>query len=196
MNQILDELLDFKESPLYEYRIENNYHPVVGEGDYDADIIFIGEAPGETEAKTAKPFCGRSGKVLDVLLRSINLDRNSVYVTNVVKDRPPKNRDPKPAEIELYAPFLRRQIEIINPKVIATLGRFAMEFMFKHFSEGDPKSRMPKISQAHGKQYTVNLADGTNLTLLPLYHPAVALYNPNNKSDLLKDFQIIKELIG
>src|SRR3989344_5242098 len=96
LKKIRDELLHFKESPLYTYRTENNYHPVVGEGSHYAKIMFIGEAPGETEAKQARPFCGAAGRVLDELLHSIGLSRKTVYITNLVKDRPPDNRDPLP----------------------------------------------------------------------------------------------------
>lgn len=200
LKQINEELIHFKESPLYEYRIENKYYPVVGEGDVDAKVMFIGEAPGETEAKTARPFCGASGRILDQLLKSIELDRDDVYVTNVVKDRPPANRDPKPEEVELYTPFLIRQIDIIKPQVIASLGRFGMEFMFTNFKndldlisrgKNKGKSKIPKISEAHGQTYNLETPDGTQFQLLPLYHPAFALYNPNNKATLLEDFKVL-----
>ena len=127
LKKIKEEIIALKESPLYSYRTENKYFPVIGEGSHDADIVFIGEAPGRNEAETGRPFCGRSGKLLDEFLVSIDLQREKVYITSIVKDRPPQNRDPLPAEIELYAPFLDRQIEIIKPKVIATLGRFSMQ---------------------------------------------------------------------
>ena len=99
MRAIKDEIVTLTESPLYEYRTSNGYFPVIGEGSHDARIMFIGEAPGENEAKTGRPFCGASGRVLDEMLASINLDRKAVYVTNIVKDRPPKNRDPRTDEI-------------------------------------------------------------------------------------------------
>jgi DNA polymerase len=202
---IRDELIDFQRSPLYEYRVKNGYYPVIGEGDHDAEVMFIGEAPGETEAKTARPFCGASGRILDQLLESIDLDRNDVYVTNVVKDRPPKNRDPKTEEIQLYTPFLTRQIDIIQPHIVATLGRFGMEFMFLNYqneleviSKGKNagKPKLPKISQARGQTYNLQTSEGTKFKLLPLYHPAVALYNPTSKDDLLKDFKVLQELIS
>jgi uracil-DNA glycosylase len=132
--KIKDDLLGLKESPLYKYRIENKFFPVIGEGSHDAEIVFIGEAPGKKEAMTGKPFCGASGKVLDELLAHIKVDREKVYITNVVKDRPENNRDPKPSEIELYSPFLDKQLEIIKPKFIATLGRFSMEYIMKKFN--------------------------------------------------------------
>jgi uracil-DNA glycosylase len=93
------------ESPLYAERVANGVFPVIGDGSYDASVMFIGEAPGRNEAKTGRPFCGASGKILDELLRHVGISRDDVYVTNVVKDRPTNNRDPKPEEIEIYAPF-------------------------------------------------------------------------------------------
>src|SRR3989344_8123108 len=119
LRAIRDEVLALTESPLYSYRVENNYHPVIGEGSHDARVMFIGEAPGKNEALKARPFCGAAGKILDELLGSIGVKREDVYITNIVKDRPPENRDPTPEEIGMYAPFLDRQIDIIAPKIIA-----------------------------------------------------------------------------
>jgi len=186
MKAIRDDLFEFTESPLYEERVKNNMFPVIGEGSHDAKVIFIGEAPGKNEAKTGKPFCGASGKVLDQLLEHIKLNREDVYITNVVKDRPTNNRDPKPEEIELYAPFLDKQIEIIEPKIIATLGRFSMEYIIKKFGLED---KLEPISKLHGKK--IKIPD-TNMTIIPLYHPAVAVYNRNMLDDLKKDFEILK----
>lgn len=188
MRAIRDEVLNLKESPLYEYRTKNNYHPVIGEGSHDASIVFIGEAPGKNEAEQAKPFCGASGRVLDKLLASIELERKDVYVTNIVKDRPPENRDPTPEEIALYAPFLDRQIEIIQPEVIATLGRFSMAYILNRYS-------IPflPISKAHGSMYTAKASYGP-ITIVPLYHPAAALYNGSMMGTLEEDFQKIKDV--
>lgn len=190
MKEIRDELLSFKESPLYEYRIKNKYFPVVGEGSHFASVMFIGEAPGKNEAETARPFCGRSGKFLDEMLSSINLKREDVYITNVVKDRPPENRDPSPQEIRLYSSFLDRQIDIIQPKVIATLGRFSMVYIIEKFGIKEKYS----ITEAHGKEFVGQWGYG-KVSIVPLYHPAVALYNGKNKESLLKDFQILKKYI-
>lgn len=192
MREIRDELFIFEASPLYKYRKENKYFPVIGEGNHDADVLFIGEAPGKNEAEQGRPFCGRSGKMLDSLLESIGLDRSDVYITNVVKDRPPQNRDPKPEEIELYAPFLDRQVEIIEPKVVATLGRFSMEYMFKHFNAED---QLESISKMHGNLFEVEAPFGS-VSLMPLYHPAVALYNGGMKDTLLADFKKLKAIIS
>jgi len=178
-------------SPLYAYRQENNYHSVFGEGNADADVLFIGEAPGEQEAKKGRPFVGASGKALDEMLESIGLARKDVYITNVVKDRPPDNRDPRPDEIELYTPFLVQQIDIIQPKVIATLGRFAMEFVLAQFGlvqEGQ------KISQLHGRPLETEAGYG-RVTILPLYHPAVGLYNRGQRQTLEEDFQALQKFL-
>ncbi len=198
MKTVRDELLVFTKSPLYKYRTENKYFPVVGEGSHCASIMFIGEAPGKNEAETARPFCGRSGKILDEMLSSINLNRKDVYITNVVKDRPPENRDPTEEEIELYAPFLVRQIDIIEPKVIATLGRFSMDYIMNLQTLGVKNTQTPSvgksISNMHGKEFVAEASYG-KVTIIPLYHPAVALYNGSNKETLLKDFQILKKYI-
>lgn len=187
MKKIENELLDLKESPLFKYRIENNFYPVVGEGSFDAKIVFIGEAPGKKEAMSGRPFCGASGKILDELLTHIKLKRKNVYITNVVKDRPENNRDPKPSEIELYAPFLEKQLEIIKPKVIATLGRFSMEYIMKKFGLD---SELDTISKIHGQKFKTKTEWG-EVVVIPLYHPAVAVYNRNQLGLLKKDFEIL-----
>src|SRR3990172_11500555 len=150
LKAIKDEILGLVSSPLYKERIKNKYFPVIGEGNHSAWIMFIGEAPGENEAKTGRPFCGRAGKVLDELLVSAGIARKDVYVTNIVKDRPPGNRDPYPDEIEIYAPFLDRQIEIIKPKVIATLGRFSMQYVMNRYGL---EWEIAPISVLHGKVF-------------------------------------------
>mgnify|MGYP001589286256 CR=1 FL=1 len=189
MKTIRDEILVLKESPLYQYRTENNYYPVIGEGSHEARIMFVGEAPGRNEAKTGRPFCGAAGKVLDQLLEHIGIPRQSIYITNIVKDRPPENRDPTSAEIEIYGPFLDRQIEIIQPRVIATLGRYAMGYIMKKF---DLDLELEPISQAHGKAYRGQASYG-DIDIATLYHPCVAVYNPNNLDSLKKDFEILKQ---
>jgi uracil-DNA glycosylase len=192
LEQIAEEVRNLTASPLYEYRTQNNYHMVFGTGDPDADILFIGEAPGEWEAKKGEPFVGASGRMLNELLAGIGLARDKVYITNVVKDRPPENRDPSKAEIELYTPFLLRQIEVIQPKVIATLGRFAMDFIFATF---DMPQQGEKISALHGKILTTQTPYG-EIAVVPLFHPAVALYNQSQKQTLVDDFQVLKKIAG
>ena len=189
MKKIKDEVMALSSSPLYRYRAENNYFPVIGEGSHDACIMFVGEAPGRNEAKTGKPFCGAAGKILDELLESVGVDRKTVYVTNIVKDRPPENRDPSPDEIESYGPFLDRQIEIIQPKVIATLGRYAMGYIMKKF---DLDLELEPIGQAHGKAYKAEASYGP-INIVPLYHPCVAVYNRKTLDTLKKDFEILKK---
>jgi DNA polymerase len=153
--------------------------------------MFVGEAPGENEAKTAKPFCGRSGKLLDELLASIGMDRKSVYVTNLVKDRPPGNRDPEPNEISLYGTFLERQIDILKPKVIATLGRHSMKYIFEKYGLA---LDLNVVSKIHGKEFKATTPHG-EVTVVALYHPAVALYNGSMKGVLLEDFKVLKKYI-
>ena len=192
MNTIRDEVFDLKKSSLYKERIQNNYVPVIGEGSLDAEIIFIGEAPGKNEALTGKPFCGASGKVLDELLSYIKLQRENVYVTNIVKDRPTQNRDPEPQEIDLYVPYLIRQIEIIKPKIIATLGRFSMEFILKHYGL---ESSLDTISKLHGNIFRINTNWG-EVIIVPLYHPAVAVYNRTQLDVLKGDMSKLKKILN
>ena len=189
MKKIKDEIIAAKDSPLYDYRTKNNYFPVIGEGSHTAKIMFIGEAPGRNEAETGRPFCGASGRVLDQLLASIGIDRKEVYVTNIVKDRPPENRDPLPNEIDFYSSFLDRQIEIIAPHVIATLGRFSMSYIMKKFGL---ESELKSISQIHGNIFKAKTSYGS-VNIVPLYHPAVAVYGTNMEI-LKKDFAILKQL--
>jgi len=190
LKKIRDEVINLKNSPLYEYRIKNNYHPVLGEGNHNAEVMFVGEAPGLNEAKQGRPFCGAAGRVLDELFESIGMDRKSVYVTNIVKDRPPNNRDPLPEEIALYAPFLMRQIEVIKPKIIATLGRISMGIVFQEFGL---QEELQTISKMHGMVFDAK-ASYVPIKIVALYHPAVGTYNPNTKDAMKRDFLIIKKL--
>ncbi len=188
LRQIKDEIVGLKSSPLFRERIKNKSFPVIGEGNHEARIMFVGEAPGRNEAESGRPFCGAAGRILDELLASINIPRAGVYVTNIVKDRPPQNRDPLPEEIEIYAPFLDRQIEIIQPKIIATLGRFSMKYIMEKFGLGQ---ELKTISRMHGQVYEVGASYG-KIKIIPFYHPAMALYNPGIKDDLKKDFKILE----
>lgn len=189
MKKIRDEVMSLTASPLYAYRTEHGYLPVIGEGSHSASIMFVGEAPGKNEAKTGKPFCGAAGKILDELLASVNIDRKDVYVTNIVKDRPPENRDPVPEEIQIYGPFLQSQIDIIQPKIIATLGRYSMQYIFDMFSI----ESIGTISQLHGRTFTGRAAYG-DVRILALYHPAAAIYNQSLKEVLRKDFQALTSI--
>jgi DNA polymerase len=137
---------------------------------------------------------GASGTFLNEMLEEIGLKRDAVYITNIVKDRPPENRDPTPAEIALYAPFLNREIEIIQPKIIATLGRFAMAYCMKTYTQASDDTVHLPISKLHGTAHRMHTSYGT-CTLVPLYHPAVALYNGSMRTVLKKDFKIIKKYL-
>lgn len=192
LKQIRNEVVNFKESPLYQERIKNNAFPVIGEGSHYAKIMFVGEAPGRNEAKTGRPFCGAAGKILDELLASASIKREDVYITNIVKDRPPFNRDPLPEEIEAYGSFLDRQIEIIQPKIIATLGRFAMSYIMQKFNL---ENQLDSISRMHGKVYDAKASYG-KIKIVPLYHPAVAVYNSNAKTGLIEDIKILKNIVA
>jgi uracil-DNA glycosylase len=191
MSALAAEIDALSESPLFDFRKKQGYQAVVGEGSLDAPVVFIGEAPGKKEAETGRPFVGASGTILAELLQTIGLAREDVYITNVVKDRPPENRDPRQSEIAHYAPFLERQLEIIKPQVVATLGRFAMAFIIDHFNlplQGE------KISSLHGTPIAIQGNEGA-LTFIPLYHPAVALYNRNRRGTLEADFEVLRRYI-
>jgi DNA polymerase len=154
---------------------------VFGEGDADAKVMFIGEAPGFHEDKLGRPFVGRAGKLLDTFLLEIKWPRESVYITNIVKRRPPENRDPFPEEIAAYKPYLKKQIQIIKPRVIATLGRFSMNYFLPD----------AKISQDHGKIFIMK---GT--FIYPLYHPAAALRSTMVLDALRKDFLKLPKVLS
>ncbi len=144
---------------------------VFGEGSPEAKVMFIGEAPGERENALGRPFVGRAGKLLDHLLAEINWERGSVYITNIVKRRPPMNRDPLPEEIAAYKPYLAEQIEIIDPLIIATLGRFSMNYFL-------PEAKMTKDE---GKLFKIN-----GRFIYPLFHPAAALRSPQTMGEALR----------
>ncbi len=189
LRAIKDAVINLTNSPLYIYRQEQKNLPVIGEGGHDAKIMLIGEAPGKNEAKTGRPFCGAAGRLLDELLASINLPREQVYITNIVKDRPPQNRDPLPEEISIYGPFLDQQIEIIKPEIIVTLGRYSMTYILEKFKIDNIKT----ISQLHGQVIKVVTSFGP-IKIVPLYHPAAAIYNQHLKATLLEDIKILKTL--
>ena len=192
MDRISKEVFGLENSPLYKYRMDNKAKAVPGEGDLDAKVIFVGEAPGKNEAEKGIPFCGMAGKILDELLSHIGVLRNDVYITNIVKDRPPANRDPSPEEIALYAPFLDRQIETIKPNVIAPLGRYSAHYILERYAE---LPFIPGISESHGKVFEADMSYG-RIKIIPLFHPAVALYNPSRKDELKKDFEVIKDHVS
>ena len=159
---------------------------VFGVGDPSADLMFVGEAPGFHEDKQGFPFVGQAGKLLDQLLGGIGLERSDVYIANVIKCRPPGNRDPMPDEIEACEGHLFKQISLIEPKVVATLGNFATKLL-----SGKPLG----ITRVHGQEQEVTLGD-RRVLLYPLYHPAAALYTRAMLTVLQEDFRRIPELIG
>lgn len=167
-------------------RRKNNLFPVIGEGNHNAEIMFIGEAPGRNEAISGRPFCGKAGQVLDNLLSGINISRSDVYITNIVKDRPPNNRDPLPEEIEEYAPFLDRQIKIIKPRIIVTLGRFSAQYILSKYRINNTET----ITKINGKVFE---ADG--LKIITLLHPASAIYDNKKQKMLVDGFNIVNYTI-
>ncbi len=191
LKKIKEEIITLKSSPLYKERIKNKVFPVIGEGSHYAEIMFIGEAPGKNEALKGRPFCGNAGKKLDELLSTINIKRENVYITNIVKDRPPENRDPLPDEIKSYASFLDRQINIIKPLVIACLGRFSSHYILKKF---DLEREIKPIGQIRGNIYNAD-SDYGKIKIICLFHPASIIYDSRKKEILISDFKKIKELI-
>jgi len=159
---------------------------VFGSGSPDAELMFVGEAPGFHEDKQGVPFVGAAGKLLGTLLEGIGMSRDDVYIANVLKCRPPGNRDPQPEEIEACEGHLFRQIELIRPTLVATLGNFATKLL-----SGRPNG----ITQVHGRPQDVALG-GNDVTLYPIFHPAAALYTPRMLEVLEQDFARIPALIG
>ncbi|MDD5191447.1 MAG: uracil-DNA glycosylase [Dehalococcoidales bacterium] len=159
----------------------NRTHTVPGEGAENADIMFIGEAPGFNEDQQGRPFVGAAGQFLDELIKSIGLDRKTVYITNVIKTRPPDNRDPLPTEIMNCRPYLEKQIQLISPKIIVTLGRYSMSMFFPGKS----------ISKIHGTHQTVS-----GITYFAMYHPAAALHQGNLRETLKQDIKKLPPLLA
>jgi len=163
----------------------NATQAVPGEGSVDADIMFIGEAPGKKEDAQGLPFVGAAGKFLNEMLESINMSRKDVYITNIVKFRPPNNRDPLPNEIEASRPWLEDQIKLIQPKVIVFLGRHALNRFFPD----------EQISKAHGKLLKKEIKNIPVSNFFALYHPAAALYNGSLREVLFEDFKKLPKII-
>jgi DNA polymerase len=157
---------------------------VMGDGNADAKIVFIGEAPGKNEDEQGLPFVGAAGKFLNEMLAGIGLERSDIYITNIVKYRPPGNRDPLPDEKQAFWPYLARQIQVIEPLVIVTLGRHSMEYFLPDL----------RISVCHGQPKRVTFGD-KKVVILPLYHPAAALYNGGMRETLIEDFEKIPKII-
>jgi DNA polymerase len=165
---------------------ESRDRVVFGAGDPDADLMFVGEAPGAEEDRTGLPFVGRSGRLLDQLLAEIGITREEVFIANVVKCRPPDNRDPASAEIEACRSYLERQVQLIEPRLVCTLGNFATKLL-----SGDPTG----ITKVHGAAKRAELG-ASQVTLLPLFHPAAALRSPKYAAGLREDFARIPQLLS
>ena len=191
IERITKEVLACQKCPLFKTR----KNPVSGEGSLSAKIMFIGEAPGYWEDEKGRPFVGKAGKILDELLESIGITRKDVYIGNLLKCRPTtpdsKNRAPGSEEISTCSPYLMRQIEIIKPRIICALGNYSTAFVFEKYGL---KNQIEGISRIHGKIFEVKTLFSI-IKIIPLYHPAVATYNPNMKGVLERDFKILKELI-
>lgn len=158
---------------------ETRHNVVFGAGDRNAKLMFVGEAPGETEDLSGQPFVGRAGKLFDRYLEAVDIPRESVYIANMLKCRPPKNRDPKPEEQDLCIDYLRAQVKLIQPKMIVCLGRIsAMRLIKPDF----------KITQEHGVWFQKG-----SYKMCAVYHPSLLLRDPRKKEDMLKDMQMIKE---
>ncbi len=188
IKQVRAEVVAASDSPLYQFRIASGSYPVIGDGNPDAAIFFIGESPGRSEAESGKPFVGPSGEIFDELLRGIALRREDVFLTNLLLDRPPEKREPLPAEIAFYTPFVDRLLTIIEPAVIVPLGRFAMSYVLKKY---DVPEKNGKISTLHGKLLNARV-DGRDLHIVPMYHPAVVLYSANQRDVLQRDFEKLR----
>jgi DNA polymerase len=162
---------------------------VFGSGNADADLVFIGEAPGKKEDLTGEPFVGASGKVLDELLASVQIERAEVYITSILKHRPPNNRDPMPNEKKAFWPYLLEQIAILQPKLVVTLGRHSGQAFLKDL----------RISADHGKPKQITVSTNefrSTLLVLPLYHPAAALYNGKLRATLHHDFKQVAQILN
>ncbi len=180
IKKIAHQIKNCQKCPLY----KNATNAVPGGPNPDTEIVFIGEAPGHWEDQKGIPFCGRSGNLLNKMLNTINLDRGDVFIGNILKHRPPNNRDPQPEEITACTPYLKKQLLAIKPKIVITLGRFALNYFIPDVY----------ISKVHGQPREIKW-QGLDLLLYPLYHPAAGLRNGNVKTDLKNDFLKIPDII-
>jgi uracil-DNA glycosylase len=167
---------------------------VIGKGNLDADILFVGEAPGRNEDLEGLPFVGAAGKNLDKLLEKVGLTLDNIYVANILKCRPPENRDPFIEEIEAHTPWLLEQIKKIKPKVVCSLGNYATKFFLAEGKILEMKNQ-PGITEIHGRVKNISI-EGLNIKLIPLFHPAAIIYNRNKLTPLWEeDMEIVKKEI-
>lgn len=164
---------------------------VVGRGNPNADILFVGEAPGRNEDEQGIPFCGAAGKNLDKLLNQVGLSIDEIYIANILKCRPPQNRDPTTEEIREHTPWLLKQIKDMKPKIICSLGNYATKF-FLAKTEVDEMKKQPGITEVHGKVQEIDI-DGLKIKLIPLFHPAAIIYRRHLEPLWLEDMEIVKK---
>ena len=170
---------------------ENATNIVFGKGNSHAEIVFVGEAAGKNEDLQGVPFVGAAGKNLNKLLLAVGLSLNDVYITNILKYRPPENRNPNDDEIRTHTPYLLKQIMIIRPKVICSLGNYATKFFLAKCNP-DEMNKQPGITKVHGKVKIIEI-DGLKIKLIPLFHPAAIIYNQKLKDEWEKDLLIVKQ---
>ncbi len=185
MDKLVTDVLSCHSCELYECR----QNPVLGEGDLGSPVVFVGEAPGRKEDETGRPFVGSAGRMLDQFLRHVGLERGDVYITNIVKCRPPGNRRPRSDEILTCTPYLEKQLDIISPRILAPLGNSATGYIMKQF--GLKRSR---IGEVHGKIVPAEAPWGP-VVILPLFHPAAVLYNRKLENAMKNDFESLKRLL-
>lgn len=188
LEEITEKVANCKRCRLWTSRTK----PVPGQGSIHAEVMLIGEAPGYNEDLEGKPFVGAAGKLLDQLLNIAGFRRSEVFITNVLKCRPPGNRDPLPDEVEACTPYLDRQVVIIRPKLIVCLGRHSTSYVF--LKGGIKVHSRAAISVVRGRVFKANF-EGLNLFVIPTYHPAAGLYNPRLKSELIDDFILIGRVV-
>jgi len=167
---------------------------VFGKGNSEAEILFVGEAPGRNEDEQGIPFVGAAGKNLDKLLSEVGLSLKNVYITNILKYRPPENREPSIEEISSHTPFLLRQISIMKPRVVCSLGSYSTKFFFAN-GDVNKMDEQPNISKVHGVAKIVSI-NGIKIRLVPLFHPAAIIYNKKLIIEWEKDMEIVKKEIG
>lgn len=187
--EIEKRLINLTDSPLYDYRQLNNYKPVLGEGNLNSKVMFVGEAPGSKEAITGKPFVGPAGIILTKLLLEIGIHRQDIFITSTIHDRPPNNRKPTKEEIQIYFPILESLIELIKPKIIVAMGNTPFETLLAKLNlqiEHQP------MSQIRGR--ILNTATG--IKLIPIYHPAYLLYQAHKREEMQEDLKIVSDLIN
>ncbi len=185
LKQIKEEVINCQKCPLCRTR----NLPVIGQGNHQARIVLIGEAPGASEDKSGRPFCGQAGRILDELLETAGLKREEVYICNILKCRPPQNRDPQKEEIVACTPYLEKQLKIIQPKMIGSLGNYATTYLLEKYDLSD---KIAGISKIHGQSFEAETDFGL-VKIIPLYHPAVAVYNERMKETLKNDFKVLQK---